>query len=58
MSNQILSQMLFEHNFVKLGKSAFCLQCAQGYQRDTEHGCTDIDECVVSRDCGGVLWSY
>ena len=27
-----------------------CAKCAQGYQRDTEHGCTDIDECIVSRD--------
>jgi len=30
-----------------------CAKCAQGYQRDTEHGCTDLDECVVSRPCAG-----
>ena len=27
-----------------------CAKCAQGYQRDTEHGCTDLDECLVSRE--------
>jgi hypothetical protein len=30
-----------------------CAKCAAGYQRDTEHGCTDIDECTVSRPCTG-----
>ncbi len=30
-----------------------CAKCAAGYQRDTEHGCTDIDECAVSRPCTG-----
>lgn len=28
-----------------------CAKCAAGYQMDAEHGCTDIDECVVSRPC-------
>lgn len=28
-----------------------CGKCAQGYQMDTEHGCMDLDECVVSKPC-------
>jgi len=28
-----------------------CMKCTAGYQMDAEHGCTDLDECVVSRPC-------
>jgi len=28
-----------------------CAKCAAGYNMHTEHGCMDIDECVVSEPC-------
>lgn len=28
-----------------------CAKCAEGYQMNTEHGCMDIDECVLSKPC-------
>ena len=30
-----------------------CVACRSGYKMDTEHGCTDIDECAVSQPCSG-----
>eukprot|EP00096_Caligus_rogercresseyi_P002524 TRINITY_DN1469_c0_g1_i1.p1 TRINITY_DN1469_c0_g1~~TRINITY_DN1469_c0_g1_i1.p1 ORF type:complete len:326 (-),score=80.59 TRINITY_DN1469_c0_g1_i1:232-1209(-) len=30
-----------------------CAACRSGYTMDTEHGCTDIDECAVSTPCSG-----
>jgi len=28
-----------------------CAKCAQGYEMHTEHGCGDLDECLVSKPC-------
>lgn len=28
-----------------------CLKCAMGYEMHTEHGCMDIDECILSKPC-------
>jgi len=28
-----------------------CTQCKEGYSMNTEHGCMDIDECVLSKPC-------
>ncbi len=28
-----------------------CLACRAGYTMDSEHGCVDMDECLVSRPC-------
>nr|XP_040579641.1 cysteine-rich with EGF-like domain protein 2 isoform X1 [Lepeophtheirus salmonis]XP_040579645.1 cysteine-rich with EGF-like domain protein 2 isoform X1 [Lepeophtheirus salmonis]XP_040579650.1 cysteine-rich with EGF-like domain protein 2 isoform X1 [Lepeophtheirus salmonis] len=30
-----------------------CAACRSGYTMDTEHGCTDIDECAISTPCTG-----
>lgn len=30
-----------------------CAACASGYTMDTEHGCTDVDECVAKKPCSG-----
>lgn len=28
-----------------------CAKCEKGYEMNTEHGCMDIDECIVSKPC-------
>ncbi len=30
-----------------------CAACAAGWRMDTEHGCSDLDECAESRPCAG-----
>lgn len=30
-----------------------CVACTAGYVMDSEHGCSDIDECLASRPCSG-----
>ncbi len=30
-----------------------CVACKSGYAMDSEHGCVDLDECLVSRPCAG-----
>ena len=30
-----------------------CVSCAAGFRMDAEHGCVDIDECLVSKPCAG-----
>ena len=30
-----------------------CAACSSGYTMDVEHGCQDLDECLVSKPCSG-----